>query len=119
MTEVDVGSVDDFARPQPVRVGGRDLIVYRWGGEFVALRNRCPHQNLPFTGGQVFTKVSAGGSLAERVTDPEEPVLVCPLHRYEFDRAGICLSTRGGKALRVKTYPTSVRVGRVYVDTSR
>ena len=115
---VDVGGVDDFdARPTAVTAAGRELIVYRWGDRFVALRNLCPHQNLPFTGTTVFSRVQGTKSRAEMVPDTDEPVIVCPVHRYEFDAQGSCVTQQhGAKRLRVKSYPVEVVDGRVLVD---
>ncbi|HWT91684.1 MAG TPA: Rieske (2Fe-2S) protein [Solirubrobacteraceae bacterium] len=115
---VDVGGVDDFeSRPTAVVAAGRELIVYRWGDRFVAVRNRCPHQNLPFTGGAVFCRVRGTTSQSEMVPAADEPVLVCPAHRYEFDAEGKCVTQQhGAKQLRIKAYPVRVVDGRVVVD---
>ena len=114
---VDVGAVEDFDGPTPVMAAGRELLVYRWGDRFVAVRNRCPHQNLAFTGGRVFSLVRARSSQSEMVAEADEPVLVCPAHRYEFDSRGMCVTQQhGAQRLRVKSYPVKAVDGRVVVD---
>ena len=114
---IDIGAVEDFDGPTVVTAAGRELMVYRWGDRFVALRNRCPHQNLAFTGGRVFTLVRGSSSQSRMVADAAEPVLVCPAHRYEFDSRGMCVTQQhGAKRLRVKSYPVQEVDGRVVVD---
>lgn len=65
-------------------VGGRTIGVYNVGGEFLAIRNRCPHQ-----GGPLCEGVQVGELTAERPGDyrydrPGE-IVRCPWHAWEFD----------------------------------
>lgn len=120
MSPVDVGPVEDFPdrTMTVVRANGIDIGVCRWGSEIFALRSRCPHQAAPLCQGFL----QAG--LSSRFTDEEvevrahteEPVILCPWHRWEF-------SVRSGEAVwpgyRAKTYPVNVDGGRVLVHVGR
>lgn len=53
-----------------VRVAGRQLVIVRVDGRLHALRDRCPHQGKPLSGGWC-----------------EQGRVVCPWHRYAFDPA--------------------------------
>jgi nitrite reductase (NADH) small subunit len=117
---VDVGAVEDFADRTMtlVQAGGIEIGVCRWGSEFFALRSRCPHQAAPLCRGFLQTRLS-GGFTAEGVrleSDTEEPMILCPWHRWEF-------SLRSGESAwpgyRARTYPVTVDGGRVLVRMKR
>jgi nitrite reductase/ring-hydroxylating ferredoxin subunit len=119
-TQVDVGAIDDFSDQLTfVQAGGRELVVFRWQGRVIAMRNRCPHQNLPFAGGRVRSRIAGGERVGDIEVHEEEPVLVCPVHLYEYDSEGRCTAAGAADHLRVKSYPVEVRGGRVLVDTGR
>lgn len=44
-----------------VEIAGRSIGVFNLGGEFFALRNRCPHQGGPLCVGQRLGAISATG----------------------------------------------------------
>jgi nitrite reductase/ring-hydroxylating ferredoxin subunit len=112
----DVGAVDDFAEATPriVTANNRELAVYRWGGRFIAVRNRCAHMGMSFRGGKVMERVESGSTRLERRAT-SEPELVCPVHGYSYDASGQCMTHAH---MRVRSYPVQVRDGRVLVDTA-
>lgn len=67
-----------------VEIAGRSIGVFNVGGEFYALRNRCPHQGGPLCYGRLAGYVvSTGPGEYEYVRDGE--ILRCPWHGWEFD----------------------------------
>jgi nitrite reductase (NADH) small subunit len=112
----DLGPVDAFAEGavRVVDAGGWEVGVVRWQDRFYTVRNVCPHEAGPVCRGLVKPHLVSGGGPGLMGVDDDIPVLACPWHGWEFDvRDGRCLS---GDARGVKTYPTSVRGGRVLVD---
>jgi nitrite reductase/ring-hydroxylating ferredoxin subunit len=99
-----------------IEVNGRSIGVFRVGGRFYALRNRCAHPGGPVCTGGLFPSVSAevrAGRLHEWL-DGSRPVIACPWHGWEFDLAsGTCMAD---KSRRVGVYEVSVRRGRVVVE---
>jgi len=92
-----------------VRVAGLSIGVFNLGGEFFALRNRCPHQGGPLCEGKTW------GALQARVPGQVEysragEILTCPWHAWEFDiRTG--QSWCDPARLRVRRYAVSVGTG--------
>ena len=67
-----------------VEVAGRSIGVFNVGGEFFALRNRCPHQGGPLCEGYLIGLVlSARPGEYRYLRDGE--MLRCPWHGWEFD----------------------------------
>jgi nitrite reductase/ring-hydroxylating ferredoxin subunit len=115
----DVGAVDDFpeGRLRVVEVHDRSVGVVQWKGEFLALRNICPHQYGPVCGGHAMRMIIEDSERTLEV-DKERLVVVCPWHSWEFDaKTGkpIWASSR----YRLTTYPTRVRSQRVEVGDQR
>lgn len=103
-----------------VRVGSRNLVLIRWGERVFALRNVCPHQQAPLTGGFVHAGVLGGlrtGATEGGVDftlDEGAPVLLCPRHHWEFRAdTGACATD---PRFRVRAYATTVQDGRVFVE---
>jgi len=97
-----VGRVAEFegSRPRRVRVGNKLVAVFREGGRFYALEDRCPHEG---------TRLSAG-----KVSDG---VVKCPSHALTFDlSSGLC--TRND-VFRVRRYRVVVIRDRVWVVRGR
>jgi nitrite reductase (NADH) small subunit len=96
-----------------VNVGPDAVGVFNIGGEFFALRNRCPHVGAPLCVGPLGgTTAAARPYESEWVREGE--ILRCPWHGWEFDvRRG---ETVTRPVRRVKTYPVSVEDGMVVVD---
>jgi len=92
-----------------VEVAGRSIGLFNLGGEFFALRNRCPHQGAPLCEGRIW------GALES--TRPGEfsysrggEILACIWHGWEFDiRTG--QSWCDPARLRVKRYEVEVEPG--------
>lgn len=81
----------------PALVDGREIAVYRVGGEFFATDDRCTH---------------GAANLSEGVVVGD--VIECPLHQGRFCvRSGRALSPP--VAVPVATYPTRLADGKVYV----
>src|SRR2546421_12505599 len=89
-----------------VEIAGRSIGVFNVGGEFFALRNRCPHQRGPLCSGRLSgSVVSPKPGEYEYVRDGE--ILRCPWHGWEFDlRTGQSWFDPAGT--RVRTYPVTV-----------
>lgn len=99
-----------------VEVGGRHGIgVFNVGGDFVALRNLCPHRGGPLCEGRLrpfFLPGDVGDYRFER----DGEILKCPWHEYEFElKTGVCPVA---PHLRVQTYPVAVEGSEVvlYLD---
>lgn len=89
-----------------VSVAGRSIGVFNVGGEFFALRNRCPHQGGALCEGRLWgvLQSSAPGEYRYRAS---REVVACPWHGWEFHlRTGQswCLPER----LKVSRYEVSL-----------
>jgi nitrite reductase/ring-hydroxylating ferredoxin subunit len=96
-----------------VEVADRSIGVFNVGGEFFALRNRCPHQGGPLCEGRL-----AGFLVSPRPGEYEYSrkgeILRCPWHGWEFDvRTG--QSYCDPRRFRVKAYPVNVEPGAAVV----
>ncbi len=92
-----------------VEVAGRSIGVFNVGGEFLALRNRCPHQGGPLCEGGLSGLLEASAPGEYRYSRPGE-MLRCPWHGWEFDlRTG--QSWFDPARTRVRSYPVSVESG--------
>ena len=97
MTEVVVGRPADFpdGTHRIVEVDGRRIGVFRIGGRFYALPNRCPHQGGPLCEGRglmgTLVADEAGGWRPRWAMDGE--VIACPWHGLEYHvPTGRCLA---------------------------
>lgn len=81
-----VGKVSEVAPGERiiVELENRSIGVFNSGGEFFALRNRCPHQGAELCRGRLggTTMPSQPG---EFVWHREGKILRCPWHGWEFD----------------------------------
>jgi nitrite reductase (NADH) small subunit len=111
---VDIGEADGFRASSRtiVRAGGQEIGVFHLRGEFVAVRNVCPHRGAPVCHGMITGTMvpSEPGQLAWGL---DGLVLRCPWHRWEFD-------LRSGKPLfgiderrRLRRYDVVERDGRL------
>jgi len=120
MPEIEVGPTTDLredGEPIVVRAEGRELVVVRWKGEIFAIRNVCPHQSASLAKGAVHDRVVQGDRLGELNVDESEPLVRCPFHGWDFSlRSGYCVVD---PKLRVKTYKTTIRNSRVFVEVGR
>ena len=111
-----VASVDEIPEGgrKIVSLGPRSIGVFNLGGEFFALRNRCPHQGGPLCEGKLWGTVEA--SLPGEFETGEQPeILTCPYHGWEFHiRTGQSWCDRD--RLRIRTYQVHVTGGRELVE---
>jgi nitrite reductase/ring-hydroxylating ferredoxin subunit len=92
-----------------VEIDGRSIGVFNVGGEFFALRNRCPHQGGPLCLGERVGAVSAEIPGEYHYERPGE-LIRCPWHGWEFDlRTG--RSWFDPAHTRVRSYAVEVRSG--------
>lgn len=113
---IDVAADVDLVEGTPTvcHVEGRELVLVRWRDEIFALRNICPHQSLPLARGRVHSSLRSASPSGELQADDTEPLLQCPVHAWNYSlRTGRCVVD---PRLRVKTYPATVKDGRVFVD---
>jgi nitrite reductase (NADH) small subunit len=96
-----------------VELGGRTIGVFRLGGAFFALADRCPHRGAPLcSSGEVVNAVEGVGDEA-RVTR-EGALVRCPWHKWDFDiSTGSCTVDA---RLRVRRYPAWVDGGELVVS---
>ncbi|MGI9149396.1 MAG: Rieske (2Fe-2S) protein [Chloroflexota bacterium] len=104
-----------------VTIAGRSIGIFNVGGEYFALRNRCPHQ------GGALCEGTLWGALKADVPgvfeyDSSREILTCPWHGWEFHvRTG--RSWCDPRRLRVRrfdvtveTYPVSTEGAHLLVD---
>ena len=86
-----------------VEIDGRSIGVFNLGGDYVALRNRCPHQGGPLCAGTLFSAIEAERPGSYSVSRAGE-IIRCPWHGWEFDmRTG--RSWFDPHRVRVRRYP--------------
>lgn len=116
---IRVGATSEFddADRKIVDTEVGEIGVVRVGGEFYAVRNRCPHRGGPVCSGKVTGAL--GGDWpgpGERIDEgfEDEPAITCPWHGWDF-----YLSTGdhvGDDSVRVPTYDVTVEDGTVFVE---
>jgi nitrite reductase/ring-hydroxylating ferredoxin subunit len=67
-----------------VDVEGRSIGIFNVGGEYLAVRNRCPHQGGPLCLGTLVGAVESPEPGVYRHSRPGE-MIRCPWHAWEFD----------------------------------
>lgn len=95
-------------------VGRTRVVVIHSAGRFSVLRDACPHQGAPLSGGRL------GGSMlpaayGEYHLAKVGEVVRCPWHAWEFDIGTGC-SLHDPDRDRVKAYPVAVVDGAVCVE---
>lgn len=107
-----------------VEVAGRSIGIFNLGGEFFALRNRCPHQGAALCEGPVGGAVPSGKT-GDLNLDREGEILRCPWHGWEFDirtgqswfdPKGVRVKRYELEVKRAETYPVSVDEDRIVVE---
>jgi nitrite reductase (NADH) small subunit len=110
--ELDEAEIGE-GQTRAVRVGRREVLLVRWKGELLAVRNICPHMSCPMTSGRIAPNPISSG-VGHVDVDEDWPTIQCPWHNYVYDlRTGQCLSDPN---LRVKTYAVRARDGHVSID---
>ena len=108
MTKHVVGTVGEIppGGRKVVEVSGRSIGIFNLGGEFFALRNRCPHQGAALCEGPAGSRVQSGAPGEYAMSGPGE-IIRCPWHGWEFDiRTG--RSWVDPESIRVKAYAVHV-----------
>jgi nitrite reductase/ring-hydroxylating ferredoxin subunit len=95
---IDAAEVSSLppGRGRTVELRGKRLALFHVGDQFHAIDDDCPHR---------------GGSLGTGWCENGE--VYCPLHGWAFDIATGTCKTRADRP--VKSYPTQVRDGRVWI----
>jgi nitrite reductase/ring-hydroxylating ferredoxin subunit len=109
MASVTVARADEIGPGERklVTVGGRSIGVFNVGGEYFALRNRCPHQGGPLCEGRQFAPLRASAP-GDYQRGEDGGIVRCPWHGWEFDvRTG--RSWFDPERTRVRSYPAEVR----------
>jgi nitrite reductase/ring-hydroxylating ferredoxin subunit len=112
---LDVGDADSFPERGlgPVTVNGRQVVLVRWGRQWFALYDRCPHQGGPLSRGVVLPGPRAEG-VGAMGAEQGEPVVSCAWHGWQF-------YARTGRSVwdahcRVAAFRVEVRDGRVMLE---
>lgn len=111
MTKHIVATVDEIppGERKLVEVAGRPVGVFNLGGEFFALKNRCPHEGGPLCKGYLSGFVTSREPGKYSYSRQGE-ILRCPWHAWEFDvRTG--QSWFDPAKTRVRSYETEVQSG--------
>lgn len=109
-TRVVVGRVDELPEgsTRVIDVQGRSIGVFHDQGRFTALRNVCPHHGAPLCVGSTSgTMITTAPHVYEWSDDPDERVVRCPWHGYEF-RLSDGRSITDPQRMRVRTYVVEV-----------
>jgi nitrite reductase/ring-hydroxylating ferredoxin subunit len=121
MGEWLAGTVEEFDNGDRkiVTVGGREVVVFRWGERYHALENECLHMGGPVGEGLILGKVEAvlgeNKELIREEFSDKEIHLVCPWHGWEYDiETGACA---GDRRRKLRRYETLERGGTLYVVT--
>lgn len=87
----------DGSKPKIVKLGGKQIALFKTENGIVASNNRCPHQGFPLSEGHMS----------------DDCVLTCNWHNWKFDlKSGETLV--GGDKLR--RYPVEIRDGSIWID---
>ena len=98
-----------------VTVDSRPIVlILSRDNEVYALRDVCPHKGPRLSDGMIDTGCS-GDTVGEYCYDADTEVIRCPWHSWEFDiKTGNSIVSPD--QFRVKTYPTLIEEGLVFVD---
>ena len=102
---------------QVVSCDGREVGIFRVGGEVHAWHNRCAHMRGPVCQGRIYRRVlepiADDGTVRMLQHSEEELHIVCPWHGYEFNlRTG---QHPGAPDVRLRRAQHEVRDGGIYV----
>src|ERR1700736_1181805 len=110
-----VASIDEIppGGRKIVEVAGHSVGIFNVGGEFFALRNRCPHQSGPLCEGTLWGVLEARLP-GEFEYAPGREILACPWHGWEFHvRTG--QSWCDPARLRARRYELSIEDGSAFL----
>lgn len=106
-----VGKTDDLQEGQGmlVTVANRSIGIFKVGGEFYGLMNKCPHLGGELCKGRLTGALTSDGP-GHYHYDPETTLIMCPWHGWEYDiRTG--QSYLNPKTPRARSYPVQVTSG--------
>src|SRR5215831_2997094 len=92
-----------------VNVGGREIGIFKVGGQYYALRNRCAHQGGPVCEGDLLAWLRSDRP-GEYAFDESRKLVECPWHGWEYDIA-TGQSWFDPATTRVRRYPVEVESG--------
>lgn len=92
-----------------VTVGRRSIGVFRLGGKYYGLLNRCPHEGAELCRGRMVSHLESDKP-GEYRFDSSRKLLACPWHGWEFDVV-TGRSFFDPQRTRVRTYPVTVEQG--------
>ena len=116
MAKYPVAEVDELpiGARKIITIDERSIGVFNVNGTFVAVLNLCPHEFAPVCAGRVSGTTEATHPGDVKWVRAGE-IIYCPWHGWEFDLlTGDCLTDHR----RLRTFPTSIEDGQVYVDLS-
>lgn len=81
-----VGKVDELDEGEGmiVTVANRSIGIFKVGGEFYGLMNRCPHKQGELCKGHLVGELTSNGP-GDFTYDPATTLLMCPWHGWEYD----------------------------------
>lgn len=114
-TKYYFGRVDELQAGQFVirEVGNRSIGVTLLKGEPLVMLNYCPHAGAPICRGKIDSKLLYSSQEGPQL-DPENPVIRCPWHGWEFnleDGHTVGFSSR----LRLSKLPYELESGALYI----
>lgn len=107
-----VGKTDDLREGEGmlVTVNNRSIGIFKIGGEFYGLMNRCPHLGGELCKGHLVGELTSTGP-GDYSYDPSSILLMCPWHGWEYDiRTG--QSYLNPKTPRARPYRITVENGK-------
>lgn len=98
---VKVGRAEDISEDNPkvVQGGGKNIALFRSGGELYAIEDMCPHAGAPLSGGPV-----------------EDGIVTCPWHYWRFRLSDGAWADN--PKIKIGCYKVTVQEGDAYVDLS-
>jgi nitrite reductase/ring-hydroxylating ferredoxin subunit len=92
-----------------VNVAGREIGIFKVGGRFYALRNRCAHQGGPVCEGELLAWLKSERP-GDYSFDESRKLLECPWHGWEYD-ISTGQSWFDPVKTRVRHYPVEIELG--------
>jgi phenylpropionate dioxygenase-like ring-hydroxylating dioxygenase large terminal subunit len=89
-------------RPLACQLHGVPVVVFRSGDAIAAMKDRCPHRNVPLSDGRV-----------------SEGAIVCPYHGWAFGADGACRAVPGATEIpkvSAEALPVRVEAGLVFTN---
>jgi len=111
MTRYIVATVDELppGGRKKVKLGGRDIALFRSGDSYRAIQDRCPHEGASLCAGKITGLATSDRPGSYRL-EREGELLRCPWHGWEFDiRTG--QSWCDPERVRVRSFDAQVKSG--------